>query len=105
MAESMEPTFEEAKRCPRCQNPGQQTNSRRQPDGSTLHTFTCRNSRCRWYDTTYVVQVNSDGTVPPPNTHRQKTFPALPERSQEAVDEANLRMLDAQLRTGSELRG
>lgn len=104
MAESTEPTFEIAKRCPRCEQPGQEVETRRQRDGSKLHTFMCRNARCRWNNTTYVVQVNSDGSIPPPNTHRPKTFPALPNRDQEKIDEANLRMLENQMRTGTEIR-
>jgi hypothetical protein len=43
-----------------------------------LHVFVCRNARCKWCDTTFFVQVNPDGTIPPPATHREKQFRALP---------------------------
>jgi hypothetical protein len=87
-------TFEEARRCPRCGEPGeasgQHSISSRNRDGTRrqgitagarLHQFFCRNSRCRWYNTPWEVQVNPDGTIPPadaPNRARVKLRPLDP---------------------------
>lgn len=99
-------TYEEAKRCPKCKEPGQQTGTKPGKNNTTLHEFTCKNERCRWCNSApWIVQVNPDGTIPPPNLHRAKMFPALPQRSQEAIDAANQRLLDAQLSGGAEIRG
>lgn len=32
--------------------------------GSKLITLTCKNSRCKWFETTYLVGINADGTIP-----------------------------------------
>jgi hypothetical protein len=99
-----ETTLEEARRCPKCEQPGDLTvvtpaparrGGRRtaiQP-GTTFHHFTCRNKRCKWYDTVCrVVQVNPDGSIPPPLMKRAKEFPAIPDRTVE-VNEALARQL------------
>jgi len=83
-------TYEEAKRCPRCKEPGVDIGSVRGPHGSRIHAIQCRTPRCKWFQTNYSVQVNSDGTIPEPSLDRPKNFPKLPERSAEDVD----RMLD-----------
>jgi hypothetical protein len=57
-------TFEEAKRCPKCGNPGQEKLVTPQRDGSRVHNFTCVTELCRWYDTGWVVQVMADGSIP-----------------------------------------
>lgn len=38
--------------------------------GAKLHKIYCRNSRCRWFDTCWTVQVNPDGSIPDPEEHR-----------------------------------
>jgi sulfatase maturation enzyme AslB (radical SAM superfamily) len=43
------------------------------PKGTTLKTIYCRNERCRWNDTCWIVQVNPDGSVPPPTDHTNRT--------------------------------
>lgn len=91
-----ETTFEEAKRCPICEQPGAIAGAKPGPHGSQLHTIVCKNNRCRWYDTAYVVQVNADGTVPPPNTNRIKNFPKLPDRTEE-VQASMLRLYEQSL--------
>lgn len=91
-------TFEEARRCPKCAEPGSGVGSVAAPNGGKIHTFMCKNSRCRWCDTTYVVQVNADGSIPEPNINRAKAFPALPNRNQEEIDRANQALLNNQLR-------
>ena len=79
-------TYEEARRCPRCQQPGVEVGNRSGPHGSRLHTIQCRTPRCRWFNTDYVVQVNSDGSIPDPTLERPKHFPKLPNRSDEEVN-------------------
>lgn len=97
-----EPTYEEAKRCPKCQEPGEKTKeevARRVP-GARLHTIHCRNSRCSWYNTPYIIQVNPDGTIPRPDAHKSRLFPSLPPRSDADVERANAALLNSTLHNG-----
>jgi hypothetical protein len=80
-----DPTFEEARRCPKCQQPGRDQGFRTQRNGSKIHTIACHNGRCVWNNTTWIVQVNADGSIPEPTLDRDKSFPKLPERSDEAM--------------------
>jgi hypothetical protein len=57
-------TFEEAKICPKCKQPGEQTHVENGPRGSKIHTITCKTAVCTWFETGWVVQVLSDGTIP-----------------------------------------
>jgi hypothetical protein len=70
----MESTYEEATRCPKCGNPGEVTTkrpaqSRGLKRGTMVHTVYCRTQICPWYNTCWIVQVNPDGSVPPPTNH------------------------------------
>lgn len=38
--------------------------------GAKLHKIYCRNSRCRWFNTNWTVQVNPDGSIPDPEERR-----------------------------------
>lgn len=96
-------TYEEAKRCPKCETPGQEVAVKPGRRGSKIHTFRCPNHRCQWYNTDYIVQVNADGTIPDPDAYRPKNFPALPHRSDEAVERTNQFLLNQTL-TGGETR-
>jgi hypothetical protein len=72
-------TLEEAKRCPRCQEPGLEVVLTRTPDG-TVHTYQCENERCRWHQERWLVQVRPDGTIPDRTKDkggRDKEFPAM----------------------------
>ena len=81
-----ETTFEVAKRCPICTEPGRDTGrTQRGPHGSTIRIIECANSRCRWFNTTYLIQTNADGTIPEPTTNRDKSFRPLPNRTDEQV--------------------
>lgn len=93
-------TYDEARRCPKCTELGRDESEKPGPHGSKLHIIRCLNQRCAWYDTTYVVQVNPDGTVPEANTNRPKNFPALPPRSDEAVERYNQSLLNQTLAGG-----
>ncbi len=75
--------FEEARRCPRCDNPGEQKSVRPAADRSKLYIFTCQNGACVWFETDWVVQKLEDGTVPVREASRQKTFPQVPGMTQE----------------------
>lgn len=65
-------TFEEAKQCPMCAQPGEDTTSTSAPGirGARIHHIYCRNEKCTWYNTPWMVQVNADGSVPPKRDHR-----------------------------------
>ena len=69
-------TYEEATRCPKCEQPGEvkikqeAPKQARLPKGTMIHTVYCFNDRCKWYNTSWLVQVNADGTVPAPSDHR-----------------------------------
>lgn len=81
MAESVQTTYEEASRCPKCSKPG---NTRRKArasgrgirPGTEIHHIYCENELCPWYNTCWMVQVNPDGSVPPPTNHtnQPKTY-------------------------------
>ena len=66
-------TFTEAKRCPKCEVPGEDRRQSKAPQGATrgamLHYIFCMNERCEWFDTCWIVQVNPDGSVPPKANH------------------------------------
>jgi sulfatase maturation enzyme AslB (radical SAM superfamily) len=72
--ESVQTTFEEASRCPKCKQPGKDVktirlpNNTKIPRGSTVHTIRCEN--CDFG--VWLVQVNADGSVPPPQDHTGK---------------------------------
>lgn len=83
-------TFEDAKRCPKCDKPGRI--HQEFPRGPhTVYTIMCETELCLWYNTTWVVQVNADGSIP--NRDRElaprqpKTFPKVNfRRGQEYLD-------------------
>jgi len=78
----MSMTEEQAKRCPRCTVPGRVVNKRtiraHGGDPAGMFTMQCGNLKCRWYQTNWVVQVNTDGEVPERDSgHEPKSFPGL----------------------------
>jgi hypothetical protein len=106
--DNTQPTYEEAKRCPRCQLPGEVVS--RMPTakpGTQVHTVYCRNEDCPWFNSMWIVQVNPDGSVPPPNTSSQeKLFPKLmaPPDEEQRVLRALQRQLDVETQPGGEVR-
>jgi hypothetical protein len=90
-------SYEDAARCPKCFKPGEKTAQRHVPRQLTanrmpamLHTLTCRNSVCPWYDTSWFIQVNDDGSIPKEETNRteEKIYPnrgASPARKEQAL--------------------
>lgn len=103
-------TFEEAKRCPKCGQPGEDRNMRPAPKirGAMIHIVYCVNKLCTWNETCWMVQVNSDGTVPPPSDHRgePKTYVGFENHDQMARDiRANLEsQRQAEMKGGHEIR-
>lgn len=99
----MDTTFEQARRCPRCESPGVEGPSRQGPHRSVMYTFHCHNDRCRWYTTSWVVQVNADGSIPPPDAYRLKQFPSVPDRT-DAVNATMQKLLQDTLDNNSEVQ-
>lgn len=65
-------SFEEAKICPKCNKPGEDRKTVVAPGlprGTTVHTIYCVSVLCPWYETCWMVQVNPDGSIPPPQDH------------------------------------
>lgn len=98
----MDTTYEEARRCPKCKEPGEEVADTPAPTGrgvtrgARLKHIQCRNTRCKWYNgAPYLVQTNPDGTVPPPNLHREKQFRERPDDHGQTA-EALEQMLKAQ---------
>lgn len=89
----MDTTIDEARRCPKCEEPGEETRVERLRRGARELTFTCRNERCKWFNQTCsVVTVHADGSIPAPNTNRRKEFARIPDRTEQVQA-----MIDAQL--------
>ena len=90
-------TYEDARRCPRCEHPGEHVAEEDRPlrsvRGAKLIKIYCRQERCKWFNTAWTVQVNADGSIPPENTFRDKKFPELPSWGAKSVE-----ALESQLR-------
>lgn len=112
--ESVQSTYEEATRCPKCGNPGDVTSkvpAPRQanlPLGTQIHTVYCRSELCPWLNTCWMVQVNKDGSVPPPTNHtgQAKVYQGFEGHDEEAkrVVESLRREAAAQTQPGTEVR-
>lgn len=104
------PTIEEAGRCPECGFPGRNVSTTvvRSPDlapGTQAKIFECVNDRCSWYKTTWVVQVNPDGTIPerakPENrTHKGPKANPDADRMMRMVQERLENQYQAEIRPG-----
>ena len=72
-------SFDEARQCPKCKMPGEigATKSIARSRDQLIQ-LTCKNKRCRWYNTSWTVQRRPDGSVPDPDTReRGKDFPPM----------------------------
>jgi hypothetical protein len=107
-------TFEEAKLCPKCNQPGEDMQTipapaqARLPRGTTIHLIYCRTELCRWFDTCWQVQVNPDGSVPAPKDHtgEPKLYANIEghdEIAQQIRDALALQVI-AETKPGSEIR-
>ena len=75
-------TFEEAKLCPKCGIPGQETSiivptNRTVAPGTKVYVFICRNDVCSLANQNWLVQVNPDGSIPPKGRREDKMYPDL----------------------------
>lgn len=86
----MSTTFEEAKVCPKCNKPGKDTATKSTAKrGVFVHIIQCETVLCPWYETTWLVQVNEDGSVPREYEQLgEKQYPLLSQESETAVEEA-----------------
>jgi hypothetical protein len=72
-------TFEDAKRCPICDMPGEEVAVTKAKDSAgDVHIFRCENVRCREVGERWLVQTRPDGTVPQPTEDKgPKAFPSM----------------------------
>ncbi len=79
-------TFDEIRRCPRCEELGIHSGTQSGPNRTTIYLFTCDNDQCRWFNSApWLRQRYPDGTWVPAQRH-QKFFPLIPDRTQEVRD-------------------
>lgn len=103
-------TFEEAKVCPKCGQPGEDVRNvpAKGIRGARVHTIYCRKDGCKWYNTCWFVQVNKDGSIPPAMDHSRtpKQYEGFQGHDQMAIDLVNeLKRASAlQELPGSEIR-
>jgi len=104
-------TFEQAKLCPICGQPGEDRRSLKAPGlspGTTVHTIYCVTKLCEWFNTPWMVQVNPDGSVPPPQDHsRSKKYYAGFEGHDELAANIDLALklqAEQEIKPGSEIR-
>lgn len=76
-------TFDELRRCPKCEELGAPAGVDTMRDGSALHKFQCKNPNCRWFDgAPWLRQRRRDGSWVEEQRH-SKQFPAIPDRTEE----------------------
>lgn len=104
------PQYETAKRCRKCDAPGLKVSSsrqRRERRGMcTMEVYKCENVRCKWYDVTWLVQLNDDGTIPErkkSNNPKDKEFPNAPRMIQ--MGQGYMDLLKAEEERGETLGG
>lgn len=105
----MTTTFEEAKKCPKCGNPGQDRstklvhNERGRP--VQVHLIYCVTQLCPWYETPWTVQINEDGSIPDAYSGlKEKRFPTISAESASRIEENIKAQLEAETRPGGEIR-
>lgn len=98
-------TFEEAKRCPKCEMPGDDRSATASKDSRgkpvTVHLIYCVNDECRWYNTPWTVQVNADGSIPKPHSALgRKQFPSVSPEMQSKIEENIQRQIQQETQPG-----
>lgn len=80
-----ETTLDSAKKCPKCNNYGDQVHQGPTTDPKiTGYIFKCMHKLCLWYDTTWVVTADEDGKVPMMDIgHTKKIWPGRREITDE----------------------
>lgn len=107
MSESKGTTWEEATACPKCRQPGKDTGKRPgRRRGTYVHTIKCEgNQLCPWYGTTWVVQVNEDGSIPEAySALGPKQYQSISQESMTRIEEAMDRQLKAETSGEGEVR-
>lgn len=96
-------SWEDARRCPRCQEPGKFIADRPLPSGGSSITLRCPNERCKWFDTDWAVQKRPDGSIPVADTSplHVRQLPDDGGRTEEILR----RQLEAMKRGGAEMPG
>lgn len=96
-------TYEEARRCPKCDDPCAEVQTIPQRDGSKQIVVSCVNNRCRWENENRIILVNKDGSIPPPITKRDKAFPTRKGPTQEQVVERLRKQVNLETNGGAEV--
>ena len=105
MSESLGTTFEEAKRCPKCERPGREVGSRKAKNGRgqpcTVHIIECATELCRWFGERYVVQVNDDGSIPSAYSSAlsDKQYPRVSQESVSRIEENILKQIEVETKS------
>lgn len=62
----MSTTWEEARKCPKCQLSGEPQGGPRPSlrEGVKILNVFCKNEQCTWFGTSWLVQINEDGSIP-----------------------------------------
>jgi hypothetical protein len=99
------PTFEQAKRCPKCDLPGEDmgatptTNARGMP--VKVHSIFCRNPECKWFNTSWIIQINPDGSIPKPYEQLgRKQFPKVSPEAETKITESIQAQIAAETQPG-----
>jgi hypothetical protein len=97
-------TFEEAKECPKCGKPGQDIESKATTKkGVSVHIIECKTELCPWFETTWLIQVNADGSIPEPmSALGPKLFTVDPDAQalQEKIEQGLQAQIAAETRPG-----
>jgi len=96
----MDTTYDTARRCYRCNELGQHIGTRPAPERrmGSFHVYQCRNERCVGFERDWIIQVRPDGTIPTPETNREKSFPMEEGVSRKARTDAARARVDELLR-------
>ena len=112
-------TWDDAIQCPRCGLSGEHMPKEKKQigirdgagnriqgvtPGSRLEKIYCRNSRCKWFNTNWTVQVNPDGSIPEPDTHRRPRQYTKPDAAFAAQMKSRFDAIEAATREGGEIR-
>jgi hypothetical protein len=104
----MTTSFEEAKQCPKCGNIGEDWKQERKTllgpprKNVVVHYIKCVTQLCPWFETSYVVQVNEDGSIPEAYSalRGEKQFPKASPEMETRIREATEAQLRAETRPG-----
>ena len=86
--------WEEARRCPKCNQPGEEVAERRLPERhqGKVVTLACASRLCIQFGDRWIVQVKPDGTIPKRKAGTLKSFPDMTDRQ---IDYAKRDIADA----------